>query len=60
MGWKNLILLEKILMVESTQMLGLKNEKTTGLIMLYYVRYIMLLDFLHNIGMYCRHTVAYF
>jgi len=34
MAWKNLILLENILMVESSQMLGLKNEKNTGLISL--------------------------
>jgi len=34
MAWQNLILLEKILMVESSQMLGLKYEKTTGLIWL--------------------------
>jgi len=34
MAWQNLILLEQILLVESSQMLGLKNEKTTGLIWL--------------------------
>jgi len=29
MAWQNLILLEKMLMVKSSQMLGLKYEKTT-------------------------------